>query len=303
MKNIVVALIAILLFGCSHTVEPGTVGVVTNWGDVQSWTYPQGFHWIGVADDVYDLNIQVQSLEYSGQNHVSVLSSDRLEMGMDLSIQYRIHPSVAPQIFNLLYNKQEGRELYTSHIVEPAARGAIRDVVSGMAGLEVVQHRSRIGPDVNRLLQHNMRESLRNTGLPEYSITVVSVQVRNIRLPERLRTSIEAIQEAENQALQAQQETEVARQQATRNRITAEGAAAVSTIQAQNAAEVRLIEARSNAEANREISRSLSPELLELRRIDAQRAIASGSDRTLIIGGGSNMTPIIDLGAMHANRR
>lgn len=301
MKNIISLIVCLFVFGCSYTVEPGNAGVVTDWGEVQDWTYDEGFHWVSPYYDVYEMSTQVKALDFSGDNHISVLSADRLEMGMDLSVQYRLHRGEAPSIFVTYY--ENNQETYTSRVVEPAARGAIRDIISRMDAMETVQQRDQIGPRVQRSIVSHVEEALVAAELSPHAIRIVGVQVRNIRLPERLRESINAIQAAENQALQRTQEIEVARQEAEQARIVAEGVATAATIRAQNEAEVRIIAARSNAEANERIARSLTPQLLELQRIQAQRAILSSDNTTLILGGGQNMTPILDLGNIAGSRR
>jgi regulator of protease activity HflC (stomatin/prohibitin superfamily) len=284
--------------GCNVTVEPGHVGVVTDWGDTQGWTYPEGFHWIApIGVNVYQLSTQVQSLDFIGPNHITVLSRDRLQMGMDLSVQYRLHGSEAPEIFRIFYDRSSGFERYTERVVQPSVREAIRDVVSRLDALDAVQQRDQLGLAIRVNIRTKIGNILQESGLPRHAIRIVGVQVRNIELPERLQESIAAIQQAENEALQRQQEIEVARQEAERNRIRAEGQAAVAQIEAERDARVQLTRARATAEANREVSASLTTQILELRRIEAQRdALTAPGNRTLVVGGDS--APIIDLRAV-----
>ena len=130
------------------------------------------------------------------------------------------------------------------------------------------------------------------------------MQVTHIELPNKLRESIEAIQTAQNQAMQRQEEITVAKQEAERLRIEAEGKAAVAQIKAEQDAKVRLITAKSNAEANREVARSLTPQLLDLQRIEANKAIlSSGSTSTIVLGGGGNTNTILDLGTLTKARK
>ena len=286
-----------LSIGCNHTVDSGHVGVATDWGTTESWTYHEGFHWIGFGTDVYDMTGQVQALDFVDEDHITVLSKDRLQMGMDLSVQYQLNRGTAPQVFRSFYDRENEVERYTNRVVEPASREAIRNVVSRLDALDAVQQRDHLGPRIRQAVRRSVADLLEDSGVPSYSIRIVGVQVRNITLPERLRESIARIQEAENQAMQRQQEIQVARQEAERNRIAAEGRARVSRINATRDAEVTRIRAEAESSANLLVSRSLTPAVLEARRIDAQRAILTNENtRTFLLGsGGNGQSMLLDL--------
>lgn len=303
MKTLLL-LTAVCMLSACHTVEPGHVGVVTSWGATEKDTRGEGFGWVGIGTDVYDLSVQVQAVDFEKDNHITVLSRDRLRMGMDLAVQYRLNAADAPKVFQSFYNRSEEQETYSDRLVKPAVKEAIRDVVSHFEALEATQKRDQLSPKILEATRARIRALLVDADLPKDTIQVVGVQVTHIELPNKLRESIEAIQTAQNQAMQRQEEITVAKQEAERLRIEAEGKAAVAQIKAEQDAKVRLITAKSNAEANREVARSLTPQLLDLQRIEANKAIlSSGSTSTIVLGGGGNTNTILDLGTLTKARK
>jgi regulator of protease activity HflC (stomatin/prohibitin superfamily) len=296
MKNAWLLFLALFVLpGCMTTIDPGHVGVVTEWGKVQPWTFSEGTHSSGPSQTVYEINVQTQALDFSGENHITVLSKDRLDMNMEVTVQYALaRGSSIPKMFRQFFTGDE--EHYTERVVIPAAREAIRDVVSQMNAMDTVQHRNRIGPDILAGLQHKVANILRGSHVPPDAIDIIEVQVRAIVLPQNLRASIAAIQERQNAALARQQQIEVNRQESEANRIKAEGELAVARIDAQRDADAARIRAEGQAEANRLLAASLSAGLLEQQRIAAQRELARHV-QTIVMGGG-NTTTVLPLPAV-----
>jgi regulator of protease activity HflC (stomatin/prohibitin superfamily) len=137
---------------------------------------------------------------------------------------------------------------------------------------------------------------LRSQELPSNAIRLDGVQLRNADLPRSLTDSIESIQRQRNAGLEREQALHTAEQEAARLRAEAEGRNQVAILNATGQAEVRRIDGESQARFNRELSSSLTPGLIELRRIEAQRAIVSNPSSRLVLLGGSGSsggTPIV----------
>ena len=103
-------------------IEPGEVGVQTLFGKVQDDVLESGLHIIDPAVDVTMFNIQTQNYTMSaksnegqveGDDAIRVLSSDGLEVTIDLSVLYKVIPSKAPYIY------QNIGEDYQNKIVRP----------------------------------------------------------------------------------------------------------------------------------------------------------------------------------------
>ena len=80
-------------------------------------------------------------------------------------------------------------------------------------------------------------------------------------------------------------------------KIKAEGQAEQARIKAQGTADAQLITATATAEANKKIANSLTPELIELRKIEAQEIFAKkwNGQEPLITGASSTIVDATDL--------
>lgn len=290
-KSFICALMCLALLGsgCTTEIQPGEVGVTTDWGKLTGWYYTSGYHFTGPGIDVHILNTQVQAIDYSGESVLSVLSRDRLPIGVEITVQWQLNPGTAPQVY------ESFRDEIDSRLITPTAREAVRDVMSHYDAEAAVQHRDRLGNEMSQRLSAGLVSVLTNSNMPTYAVRIVGIQVRNIHLPAQIQESIQRIQHARNGAQEREQQVRVAQQEAARAAAEAEGAARVSQIRAEQEAAVRAINAQSeadavrvraaaDAEANELINRSLSPNLLRLQEIRAQQTLA-GHVQTVILGG------------------
>jgi regulator of protease activity HflC (stomatin/prohibitin superfamily) len=119
---------------------------------------------------------------------------------------------------------------------------------------------------------------------------VRNVNIRNLVTDKRVEDSIREIAATQfktTQVIEAQKQAEA---EATRLRIETEGKANASAAQ-------RLIEAQAIAKANELITKSITPEVLKYREIEALRAFADkGGTSTVLIPQGLNATPLISTG-------
>ena len=90
-------------------------------------------------------------------------------------------------------------------------------------------------------------------------ITVNSIQLRNITLPEKVKEQIERVQIANQEAERTKYEVERAKQEAQKAAEIAKGNA-----------EAKIIEAKGQAEANELIGKSLTSNLVKIKQIEAQ---------------------------------
>src|ERR1700761_228929 len=126
-----IAIIALgVILASFKIIEPGKVGVQTLFGKVQDDVLPSGLHVINPLVDITTFSIQTENYTMSavnsegqkeGDDAIRVLSSDGLEVTIDLSVLYKVDPNKAPFIFQNI-----GPE-YVEKIVRPVTRTAIRD--------------------------------------------------------------------------------------------------------------------------------------------------------------------------------
>ena len=288
MKNTLLILsLLVAAVGCD-TVEPGNIGVEQHWSHVTGKIYEEGFHVTGPATDLHLMSVRMQNIE---EADIPCRSRDNVAVSTDVTVSYTLDRHSAAKVF-----KQLGDD-YASAVIMPATRSTVRDSVAGIDALQVAQARGTLEESIATALRTSVGRTLRSQRLPATAIRIDSVQLRNADLPRSLTDSIESIQRQRNQALEREQALRTAQQEAARLRAEAEGRNAVALLNAQGAAQVRQIDGESQAAFNRIMSASLTPGLIELRRIEAQRAIVSNPNAHLVVvgggeGGGGN-TPLI----------
>ncbi len=254
-----------LLLSAFTTISPGKVGVQTLFGKVQDQVLTSGLHIINPLVDVTDFNIQTQNYTMSavhnegdvqGDDAIRVLSSDGLEVTIDLSVLYKVTPDRAPFIY------QNIGEDYTNKIVRPIARTAIRDNAVNYAAVDLYStKREEFQHKINQTIADNFAKN---------GLEVQQILVRNISLPVSVRNSIESKINAEQDAQKMQFVLQKERQEADRKRVEAQGI----------------------ADYQRIIATNLTDKQLQYQSIIAQQAIATSANAKVIIMG-NGKAPVI----------
>ena len=111
-------------------IEAGQVGVKALFGKVQNDVLPSGLHLINPLLTVERMDVKTQNYTMSGvhdegqrqgDDAIRALTSDGLEVVIDLTVLYKVLPSDAPNIV-----RETGLD-YTDKIVRPVTRTKIRD--------------------------------------------------------------------------------------------------------------------------------------------------------------------------------
>jgi regulator of protease activity HflC (stomatin/prohibitin superfamily) len=263
----IVAIIIGILLSSFKIIDPGQVGVQTLFGKVEGDVLESGPHIINPFVDVTTFSVQTQNYTMSakssegqveGDDAIRVLSSDGLEVTIDLSVLYRINPLKAPYIL------QNIGEDYQNIIVRPITRTAIRD---NAVNYQAVDLYSTKREEFQAKINNTISESFAKNGLQ-----VQQILVRNIELPASVRESIESKIQAEQDAQKMQFVLQKERQEADRKRVEAQGIADYQKI----------------------ISTGLTEQQLQYQTILAQRDIAlSPNTKIIIMGGGGKGNPIM----------
>ena len=204
---------AALLSGCI-VIEDGEVGVQKSFGSISDEPVGPGVViQFPVVRTVTPWNIKLQEVKESA----SMPSSEGLIIGLDTSLLFRVKAEMAPQI-----RKTIGRN-YMAVLVVPYMRNAVRDVVSGYQVKDIYTAKGR------KEISEKLRAFLRETLEPE-GIEVVDVLLRDVKLPQRFRESIELKLTAEQRVQQKQFELLQARKDAEIEVARAEGAAKAQKI-------------------------------------------------------------------------
>ena len=254
-----------VLLSCIIQVDAGHVGVKKLFGKIQDDVLGSGLHFINPLVDVVKLDIKTLNYTMSGvqdEGHKSaddairVLTSDGLEVTIDLSVLYRVVPADAPKLLS------ETGDDYEDKIVRPITRTRIRD---NAVYYEAVALYSTKRDEFQQRIFKTIEDDFKRRGL-----LLENLLVRNITLPQSVKSAIELKINAEQEAQKMQFVLQKERQEAERKRVEAQGI----------------------ADYQRIISESLTDRQLQYESIKAQLEIAkSPNSKVIIMGKGSN--PVI----------
>src|SRR5579871_6467321 len=198
-------ILVILLLSAITRVGTGHVGVLTLFGKVTGETLGEGIHVINPLKTNNELSIQTQTIKESA----SVPSSEGLMMSLDTSLIYHLNPDQASQVFQKI-----GAD-YENVVVEPTLRSAIREATaSHTANALYTGEREMVAKQIFEQV---------NDQLTKRGLAVENVLLRDIQLPATLKASIEAKQQAEQEALAMNFRLQKETQEAQRKRIEAAG--------------------------------------------------------------------------------
>jgi regulator of protease activity HflC (stomatin/prohibitin superfamily) len=246
-------------------IDAGQVGVKTLYGKVDDQVLYSGLNIVNPLVEVTTFDVKTQNYTMSaihdegsksGDDAIRILTSDGLEVTIDLSVLFSVTPKDAPRIL-----KEIGDD-YLDKIVRPVARTAIRD---NAVSYEAVALYSTKRQEFQNKIFAAIDLSFAKRGLK-----LEQLLVRNVTLPESVRKAIESKINAEQDAQKMQFVLQKERQLAERKRIEAQGI----------------------ADYRRILSTGLSDKQLQYESILAQKDIAlSPNSKIIIMGNGK--TPVI----------
>ena len=262
-----IAIIALgVLSGLFKQIDAGTVGVQSLYGSVQNDVLTSGLNIINPLMDVTDLTVQTQNYtmsaihnegEKEGDDAIRVLSSDGLEVVIDLTVLYRILPSDAPKIIRTI-----GID-YSNKIVRPITRTRIRD---NAVYYDAVALYSTKRNEFQQRIFKSIETDFKNRGL-----VLEQLLIRNINLPNSVKLTIESKINAEQDAQKMQFVLQKEKQEAERKRVEAQGI----------------------ADYQRIISTGLSDKQLQYEQIKAQKELAASPNTKIIFMGKGNGSVIL----------
>ncbi|MCB0707572.1 MAG: prohibitin family protein [Saprospiraceae bacterium] len=213
-----------------------------------------GFHVIAPWNVPYIYDVREMQLEEA----MEVLSSNGLNIKVDVTV--RVHPKF-DKIGQL---HEEFGEDYLSSLVRPEVRSSVRQVIGQFTPEELYSTKR---DEVQQLIQTHLMETL-----GENYIELRASLIRDIELPEKVKTAIEEKIQAEQLALKYEYILDQERKEAER----------------------KIIEAQAKADANRILNASLTPNILADKGIEATLELAnSPNSKVIVVGNGDAGLPLI----------
>lgn len=272
---VIITLVVLLIIAKPYTIiNSGEVGIKVTAGKFEPTPLMPGIHFfIPGIQKIIKVDTKVRIINYRAKAErgriisdegiinkpaIEVLDARGLPISIDLTVQYRLNPDGAPQTIATWGLTWEEK------IINAVVREVARNVVGRYKAEDIPVKRNEIA----KLIESQIRKAINS--LPNRPVELVSVQLRDISLPSKIKEQIERVQIAKQQAERVRYEVERAKQEAEKKAALAKGEAEAKKIQAEGEAQRILIEAKANAQANSIIGKSLTPELLKLREIEVQ---------------------------------
>lgn len=260
--------IAIIVIGfvlaSVRIIMPGNVGVQVLFGKVQDRVLYEGMNFVNPLVNVEEFSIRTRNYTMSsmgekqqegGDDAIRILSNDGLDVNIDLTLLYRVHPQKAPQIFQKI-----GPD-YENVIIRPVTRTGIRNSAAEFNAIDLFA-------DKRTQFEEAIRESIQDT-LTNRGFILDQILVRKIDLPKSVKESIErkitAIQEAERMEYVLEKEL--------------------------SEAERKRVEAKGVADAQEIMNRTLTDKLIQFEYIKVQEKLASSPNSKIIIMGSNKNSP------------
>lgn len=260
MAIFVAFLIAVGAVLCTERVHTGYVGVVYSAKGVEQQTISQGWHFMSPLKHVSEFPITQQRVvfsnapsDYGAKEHAD-WHIDAPANGGTIAINLTVNYNFLPEHVVELYTKfggMDGESLMESKIQNDII-AYVKEVTPQFSVMQIYSD-DRAG--VNTAITDYLNEKL----TAEYGINVSSALIVDAQPDDTLMQKIRAKE-------QAKQDAEIGEL----NKQTALAQAETDKVKAQTEADVKMIEAQAEADANKVLSESITPELIQMKEAEAR---------------------------------
>ena len=261
------ALVAIQALGRFALVIPaGEVGVVETLGEVSATTLNPGIHFLNPFAEVVTFSTRIQDIKET----VDSTSKEGLNFKIDVSLQYRLDPLKAGDVFKKIGDPSQEKKIIISRF-----RSFIRQVTANYALTEIYGEKRVL---ISQSLHKAMKAQLEPLGF-----IVEETLLRNIILPENIQAAIQAKVAVEQETQKIGLEVIKAKKESERKIVEAKGTA-----------DAQKILSRGTSDSQKILSEGLTDKIIKLKAIEATQELAkSPNSKVIIIGGGQDRLPLI----------
>lgn len=260
MAIFVAFLIAVGAVLCTERVHTGYVGVVYSAKGVEQQTISQGWHFMSPLKHVSEFPITQQRVvfsnapsDYGTKEHADWHIDAPANCGtiaINLTVNYNFLPEHVVELYTK-FGGMDGESLMESKIQNDII-AYVKEVTPQFSVMQIYSD-DRAG--VNTAITNYLNEKL----TAEYGINVSSALIVDAQPDDTLMQKIRAKE-------QAKQDAEIAEL----NKQTALAQAETDKVKAQTEADVKMIEAQAEADANKVLSESITPELIQMKEAEAR---------------------------------
>lgn len=261
MRNpmtIVLPIAVSLIFGmfvwafCTETVSAGHTAAASRFGSVQPNVYDPGLHFVNPMLDFthYDCREKTAFFEDLG-----VPSQDKLVTTMNVSVQYKLNDTMAPQ---MLADTGDANNVVNVHL-KPKLHSLMREV-----GKSIERAEDFFNEETQANMQIELETVLAEFTLPK-GIQITAVLLSDVELPLVIREAVDQTKERQEQT--AREQAEFERFEIEQKKLVASASAARSAAEEEAAMKRTLADANAYEIEIRGKALRDNPEILSLERI------------------------------------
>ncbi len=247
-------------------IDAGEIGIKVLFGSVKNDVLHSGLHLVNPLYEIKKIDVKTQNYTMSGvhdegnkvgDDAIRVLTSDGLEVTIDLTVLYRVGALDAPKLY-----QQTGLD-FKDKIVRPITRTKIRDNAVYYQAIELFSTKR---DEFQQRIYRSIDGDFKKRGL-----LLEQLLVRNITLPNSVKASIESKINAEQDAKKMEFVLQKEKQEAERKRVEAQGI----------------------ADYQRIINTGLTDQQLQYEQIKAMKEIALSQNSKIVVMGKGNSQILI----------
>ena len=257
---VIAAFAAVAILSSIKIVPAGCTGVVTTFGEVSDTSLTEGLHFvIPFAQKVEVISNKIQIYEATAD----AVSKDLQAVSTKIAVNYRIRSEASARIF-----RDIGVD-YKDVILMPTVQEGMKSVCAKYNAEQLISQRASVAEEIKTELEGKVNE---------YGIEIEKFNIVNFDFSKEFNEAIEAKQVAEQNLIKTRTEQNQAI-------VVAEAEAKKKVIAAE--ADAKAIKARADAQAaaNKTISESLNPSLIQYQTIERWNGVlpkVAGSANPLI---------------------
>lgn len=257
---VIAAIAAVAILSSIKIVPAGCTGVVMTFGEVSDTSLTEGLHFVvPFAQKVEVISNKIQIYEATAD----AVSKDLQAVSTKIAVNYRIRSEASARIF-----RDIGVD-YKDVILMPTVQEGMKSVCAKYNAEQLISQRASVAEEIKTELEAKVNE---------YGIEIEKFNIVNFDFSKEFNEAIEAKQVAEQNLIKTRTEQNQAI-------VVAEAEAKKKVIAAE--ADAKAIKARADAQAaaNKTISESLNPSLIQYQTIERWNGVlpkVAGSANPLI---------------------
>jgi prohibitin 2 len=258
---VIFGIFIVVFFGPVYTIDATERGVLLTWGKVSDKAIDPGIHFRIPIVQTVE-RFNVKTQKYEAEG--TAASKDLQTVNTQVAVIYHLMPESVPRIY------AELGQFYGESVIQPTVQEVLKASAARFSAEELITNRSIVASTIQDLLYQRLRI---------YGIVVESTAITDFRFSESFTQAIEAKVTASQQMLKS--ETDL-------KRIEVE-------------ARQKVTQARAEADALNLQKQAISPELIELRKVEMQtKAVEKWDGRLPTYTGGA--MPFLDVTSMASSK-